>query len=50
MSEPEEQQPDIRTTAGKLADLQRRIQEATHAGSARAVEKLNAALATEARE
>src|SRR5690606_26249154 len=37
MSEPEEQQPDIRTTAGKLADLERRIQEATHAGRARAV-------------
>ncbi|MFC7513056.1 hypothetical protein ACFQV4_34990 [Streptomyces thermocarboxydus] len=32
MSEPEEQQPDIHTTAGKLADLQRRIEEATHAG------------------
>ncbi|MFF1687844.1 hypothetical protein, partial [Streptomyces sp. NPDC058254] len=30
---------DIHTTAGKLADLQRRIEEATHAGSARAVEK-----------
>lgn len=29
MSEPEE--IDIHTTAGKLADLQRRIQEATHA-------------------
>lgn len=32
MSEPEQlQHPDIHTTAGKLADLQRRIQEATHA-------------------
>ncbi|MFD3488690.1 acyl-CoA carboxylase subunit beta [Streptomyces sp. NPDC058665] len=30
---------DIHTTAGKIADLQRRIEEATHAGSARAVEK-----------
>ncbi|MFI6656658.1 acyl-CoA carboxylase subunit beta [Streptomyces sp. NPDC050523] len=46
MSEPEERQEiqetqgiDIHTTAGKLADLQRRIEEATHAGSARAVEK-----------
>ncbi|MCF3136482.1 acyl-CoA carboxylase subunit beta [Streptomyces olivochromogenes] len=40
MSEPEERHEiDIHTTAGKLADLQRRIQEATHAGSARAVEK-----------
>ncbi|MFJ3666022.1 acyl-CoA carboxylase subunit beta [Streptomyces sp. NPDC090106] len=37
MSEPEE--IDIHTTAGKLADLQRRIDEATHAGSERAVEK-----------
>ncbi|MEU3978755.1 acyl-CoA carboxylase subunit beta [Streptomyces sp. NPDC026672] len=40
MSEPEERhETDIHTTAGKLADLRRRIQEATHAGSARAVEK-----------
>jgi propionyl-CoA carboxylase beta chain len=30
---------DIHTTAGKLADLDRRIDEAVHAGSARAVEK-----------
>ncbi|CAM5246496.1 hypothetical protein SHIRM173S_03725 [Streptomyces hirsutus] len=35
MSEPEVQQPDLRTTAGKIADLQRRIHEATHAGSER---------------
>ncbi|MFE1443574.1 hypothetical protein, partial [Streptomyces sp. NPDC058739] len=33
---------DLHTTAGKLADLQRRVQEATHAGSARAVEKQHA--------
>ncbi|MGW7614233.1 hypothetical protein ACWGKW_44910, partial [Streptomyces sp. NPDC054766] len=33
---------DIHTTTGKLADLQRRIQEATHAGSERAVEKQHA--------
>lgn len=33
MSEPEElHHPDIHTTAGKLADLRRRVQEATHAG------------------
>lgn len=46
MSEPEERHEiqgiDIHTTAGKLADLQRRIEEATHAGSARAVEKQHA--------
>ncbi|MFE5915429.1 hypothetical protein ACFQ6B_41035, partial [Streptomyces wedmorensis] len=30
---------DIHTTAGKIADLKRRIDEATHAGSERAVEK-----------
>jgi propionyl-CoA carboxylase beta chain len=30
---------DIHTTAGKIADLQARFDEATHAGSARAVEK-----------
>ena len=33
------QVPDIHTTAGKLADLDRRIDEAVHAGSARAIEK-----------
>ncbi|MFE1954471.1 hypothetical protein ACFW9D_28835, partial [Streptomyces sp. NPDC059524] len=33
---------DIHTTAGKLDDLRRRIDEATHAGSARAVEKQHA--------
>ncbi|HEV7203950.1 MAG TPA: acyl-CoA carboxylase subunit beta [Jatrophihabitans sp.] len=31
--------PDIHTTAGKLADLERRYDEAVHAGSDRAVEK-----------
>jgi propionyl-CoA carboxylase beta chain len=31
--------PDIHTTAGKLADLGRRTDEAAHAGSARAIEK-----------
>ena len=33
------QRPDIHTTAGKLADLRQRIDDAVHAGSARAVEK-----------
>jgi propionyl-CoA carboxylase beta chain len=32
-------EPDIHTTAGKIADLEHRIDEAVHAGSARAVEK-----------
>ncbi|MER5912495.1 acyl-CoA carboxylase subunit beta [Streptomyces sp. NPDC001982] len=51
MSEPEERHEiDIHTTAGKLADLQRRIQEATHAGSARAVEKQHAKGKLTARE
>ena len=35
-------EPDIHTTAGKLADLHRRNDEAVHAGSARAVEKQHA--------
>ncbi|MFD5568248.1 carboxyl transferase domain-containing protein, partial [Streptomyces cadmiisoli] len=48
MSEPEE--IDIHTTAGKLADLQRRIQEATHAGSERAVDKQHAKGKLTARE
>ncbi|HEY0639060.1 MAG TPA: acyl-CoA carboxylase subunit beta [Pseudonocardiaceae bacterium] len=34
--------PDLHTTAGKLADLYRRNDEAVHAGSARAVEKQHA--------
>ncbi|MFG2551699.1 acyl-CoA carboxylase subunit beta [Streptomyces sp. NPDC048581] len=57
MSEPEERHEiqessgiDIHTTAGKLADLQRRIEEATHAGSARAVEKQHAKGKLTARE
>ncbi|CAM5399322.1 acyl-CoA carboxylase subunit beta [Streptomyces fumanus] len=50
MSEPEQQQPDIHTTAGKLADLRRRIEEATHAGSDRAVEKQHAKGKLTARE
>lgn len=41
---------DIRTTAGKLADLERRLDEAAHAGSARAVEKQHARGKMTARE
>jgi propionyl-CoA carboxylase beta chain len=47
MAEPE---IDIHTTAGKLADLRRRTEEATHAGSARAVEKQHAKGKLTARE
>ena len=55
MSEPAtapdpEQQPDIHTTAGKLADLEIRLDEAVHAGSARAVEKQHARGKLTARE
>src|SRR5690606_13596541 len=42
--------PDVHTTAGKLADLQRRIEEAVHAGSARAIEKQHARGKQTARE
>src|SRR5689334_16904061 len=41
---------DIHTTAGKLADLQRRAESALHAGSARAVEKRHAEGRKTARE
>ncbi|MFE7120958.1 acyl-CoA carboxylase subunit beta [Streptomyces sp. NPDC057654] len=52
MSEPQDATPDAtsHTTAGKLADLRRRIDEATHAGSARAVEKQHAKGKLTARE
>ncbi|QSB15270.1 acyl-CoA carboxylase subunit beta [Natronosporangium hydrolyticum] len=43
-------EPDIHTTAGKLADLQQRIEAAVHAGSARAVEKQHARGKQTARE
>jgi propionyl-CoA carboxylase beta chain len=49
-SDPEEQQPDLHTTAGKLADLRNRTDEAVHAGSARAVEKQHAKGKMTARE
>ncbi len=41
---------DIHTTVGKLADLDRRIDEAVHAGSAKAVEKQHAKGKMTARE
>jgi propionyl-CoA carboxylase beta chain len=41
---------DIHTTAGKLADLDRRLDEAVHAGSAKAVEKQHAKGRKTARE
>ncbi|MFI1126439.1 carboxyl transferase domain-containing protein, partial [Streptomyces hygroscopicus] len=52
MAEPETapEIPDRHTTAGTLADLERRIEEATHAGSARAVEKQHAKGKLTARE
>lgn len=42
--------PDIHTTAGKLADLHRRNEEAVHAGSQRAVDKQHAKGKKTARE
>ncbi|MGW7518324.1 acyl-CoA carboxylase subunit beta [Streptomyces sp. NPDC054796] len=51
MSEPrDEHSPDIHTTAGKIADFERRTMEATHAGSERAVEKQHAKGKLTARE
>jgi propionyl-CoA carboxylase beta chain len=49
-SETDTPAPDIHTTAGKLADLRQRIDEAVHAGSARAVEKQHAKGKKTARE
>jgi propionyl-CoA carboxylase beta chain len=43
-------EPDIHTTAGKIADLERRRYEAVHAGSAAAVEKQHARGKLTARE
>lgn len=42
--------PDLHSTAGRLADLRTRIDEAVHAGSARAVEKQHAKGKQTARE
>jgi propionyl-CoA carboxylase beta chain len=47
---PPADEPDIHTTAGKLADLYRRLDEAVHAGSARAVERQHAKGKKTARE
>ncbi|MCU1684140.1 MAG: acetyl/propionyl-CoA carboxylase, carboxyltransferase subunit [Amycolatopsis sp.] len=47
---PPAEEPDIHTTAGKLADLYRRYDEAVHAGSVRAVEKQHAKGKKTARE
>ena len=49
-AEPVASQPDIHTSAGKLADLQHRYEEAVHAGSARAVERQHAKGKKTARE
>src|SRR5450432_2062715 len=43
-------QPDLHTTAGKIADLGRRREEAAHAGSQRAVERQHAKGKSTARE
>src|SRR3954447_16767552 len=48
--EPLDPSLDPHTTAGKLADLHRRYDEAVHAGSARAVEKQHAKGKKTARE
>ena len=46
----EDDQIDIHTTAGKLADLERRLAEAVHAGSEKAIEKQHAKGRRSARE
>ena len=50
ISEDSTEEPDIHTTAGRLADLYCRYEEAVHAGSARAVEKQRAKGKKTARE
>ncbi len=47
---PDDSGIDIHTTSGKLADLDRRLDEAVHAGSAKAVEKQHAKGRRTARE
>ncbi|PRY43800.1 acyl-CoA carboxylase subunit beta [Umezawaea tangerina] len=49
-TEPVGDEADVHTTAGKLADLHRRNEEAVHAGSARAIEKQHAKGKKTARE
>jgi propionyl-CoA carboxylase beta chain len=48
--QPASDQPDLHTTAGKVADLERRRHEAVHAGSERAVERQHARGKMTARE
>src|SRR4051794_41112159 len=48
--EPLAAETNVHTTAGKLADLERRLDEAAHAGPARAVEKQHARGKMTARE
>ncbi|HEU4998964.1 MAG TPA: carboxyl transferase domain-containing protein, partial [Lapillicoccus sp.] len=50
MSSDADREPDLSTTAGKLADLKRRVAEVAHAGSERAVEKQHARGKKTARE
>jgi len=50
IGEPPADEPDIHTTAGKLADLYQRIDGAVHAGSAKAVERQHARGRQTARE
>jgi propionyl-CoA carboxylase beta chain len=50
VGEPPASEPDVHTTAGKLADLYRRNHEAVHAGSERAVAKQHAKGKRTARE
>jgi propionyl-CoA carboxylase beta chain len=50
VSATSETEINIHSTAGKLADLERRVDEAVHAGSARAVEKQHARGKKTARE
>ena len=47
---PGDDAPDLHTTAGKLADLKRRVAEVAHAGSERAVDKQHARGKKTARE
>ncbi len=49
-AQPGDSELDLHTTAGKLADLDRRLDEAVHAGSAKAVEKQHAKGRKTARE
>jgi propionyl-CoA carboxylase beta chain len=50
VSDAAKQEPDLSTTAGKLADLKRRVAEVAHAGSERAIEKQHARGKKTARE